>query len=176
MRSFLVPLSMSAVVAVAACAPVVSGGPPIPVMPGLQQTAQLGAVYMSSGWLSAEDDFQDTFTDEVSQEMRRCLVGTAPVDVRIHIDRLDREGRLATFLNGGGEHRLSGTVEFVYPGRGNEVVGRFPVSVVVHDNGGLNGLVTDRQMVVSEAFGRAICEEGFGRNPRGPDVTNATAD
>ncbi|QYF86993.1 hypothetical protein [Brevundimonas sp. PAMC22021] len=168
-------ITMTATLVAAACAPVVAGGPPMAVLPGLQETAQVRNIYMSSDWLRAEDDFEDTFVDEVGDELQRCMWGTAPVDVRIHLDHLDRDGRLARLLNGGGEHRLSGTVEFVDPNRNNAVVGRFPVSTVVRDSGGLAGLVADRQMMVSEAFGRATCEEGFGRNPRGPRVTNATA-
>lgn len=175
MRTPAKTASLIAAIGLSACAPVVAGGPPMEVLSGLQETAQLRNIYMSSDWLRAEDDFQDTFTDEVAEELRRCMWGTAPIDVRIHLDRLDRDGRLATLLNGGGEHRLSGVVEFVDPGRGNAVVGRFPVSTLVRDEGGLASLIADRQMMVSEAFGRAVCEEGFGRNPRGPRVANATA-
>lgn len=175
MRPLPVTAVTIATLVLTACAPVVAGGPPMEVLSGLQETGQLRNIYMSSDWLRAEDDFQDTFTDEVGEELRRCMWGTAPIDVRIHLDRLDRDGRLATLINGGGEHRLSGTVEFVDPGRGNVVVGRFPVETVVRDEGGLAGLLADRQMMASEAFGRAICEEGFGRNPRGPRITNATA-
>ena len=130
---------------------------------------------MSSDWLDAEDDFADTFTDEVGEELRRCMWGTAPIDVRVHLDELERGSRLGTLLNGQGEHRLAGTVEFVDPARTNMVVGRFPVSVVVGDSGGLGGLLADRQMVVAEAFGRAVCEQRFGRNPRVGGPTNATA-
>lgn len=176
MRAIVKISPLFAAISLCACAPVVSDGPPMAVLSGLQETAQLRNIYMSSDWLRAEDDFQDTFTEEAGEELRRCMWGTAPIDVRIHLDRLDRDGRLATLLNGGGEHRLSGVVEFVDPGRGNAVVGRFPVSTLVRDQGGLAGLVADRQMMVSEAFGRAVCEEGFGRNPRGPRVANATAD
>lgn len=171
----LVPLATAALV-LASCAPVVAGGRPVEVLSGLQDTAQLRNIYMSSDWLRADYDFSDTFADEVGEELRHCMWGTAPIDVRIHLDRLDRDGRLATLLNGSGEHRLSGTVEFVDPNRSNAVVGRFPVATLVRYQGGLAGLVADRQMMVSEAFGRAVCQEGFGRNPRGPRISNATAD
>lgn len=168
-------LYVACVVSIAACAPVVQGGPPLTLGADLQDTARLGRLVMSSDWLDSEADFADTFTDEVGEELRRCMGGAVPLDVRIHLDRLDRGDRLATWLNGGGAHRLSGTVEFVDPRQGHAVVGRLPVSALVHEGGGLGALLADRQMLVSEAFGRAVCEAGFGRNPRVSGPSNATA-
>lgn len=158
-----------------ACAPVMSAGSPIALPPGLQETAQVGSISFSSDWLRSTEDFADTFTEEVREELGHCMLGTFPVDVRIHLDDLDRAGRVETFFRGRGEHEISGTVEFVDPRRG-VVMGRFPVSAVVHDPGGVTGLFSDRQMVASEAFGRAICESAFGRNPRTPGLHNATSD
>lgn len=129
---------------------------------------------MSSGWLNTEDDFADTFSDEVHEELRRCMWGTAPINVRVHLDDLQRAGRLETLLNGDGEHHLSGTVEFVDPARGNRVLGRFPIRVSTSARGRVGGLLGDRQMMVSEAFGRAVCDEAFGRNPRDAGPHNAT--
>lgn len=80
----LVALATAALV-LASCAPVVAGGRPVEVLSGLQDTAQLRNIYMSSDWLRAEDDFTDTFADEVGEELRRCMWGTAPIDVRIHL-------------------------------------------------------------------------------------------
>ncbi|MDI1325597.1 MAG: hypothetical protein PSV23_02240 [Brevundimonas sp.] len=161
--------------ATAACAPVIEGGPPIDLPPGLQETAQVGSITLSTDWLNAEDDFSDTFSDEVHEELRRCMWGTAPVDVRIHLDRIQRAGRLETLLNGDGVHTLSGTVEFVDPSHGDRIVGRFPVSVATSAQGRLGGLLGDRQMMVSEEFGRAVCDQAFGRNPRDRGPHNATA-
>ena len=158
----------------AACAPVVQGGPPIALPPGLQETAQVGGITLSSDWLNAGDDFSETFSDEVHEELRRCMWGTAPIDVRVHIDGMQRAGRLETLLNGDGVHTLSGTVEFVDPTHGARVVGRFPVSVATSAQGRLGGLLGDRQMMVSEEFGRAVCDQAFGRNPRDRGPHNAT--
>jgi hypothetical protein len=167
-------LAAAVLLTTAACAPVVEGGPPLALPPGLQETAQIGAIYMSSDWLRAEDDFSETFSEEVHEELKRCMWGTAPIDVRIHIDDMQRAGRLETLLNGDGVHTLSGTVEFVDPSHGNRVVGRFPVSVATSAQGRLGGLIGDRQMMVSEEFGRAICDQAFGRNPRDRGPHNAT--
>lgn len=174
MKSVLTAAALTALVATAACAPVIEGGPPMALPIGLQETAQIGSIVMSTGWLDAEDDFADTFSDEVHEELRRCMWGTAPIDLRVHIDELDRAGRLETLLNGDGEHYLSGTVEFVDPARDNRVLGRYPIRVSTSAQGRVGGLLGDRQMMVSEAFGRAVCEEAFGRNPRDRGPHNAT--
>ncbi|RZJ03141.1 MAG: hypothetical protein EON89_12685 [Brevundimonas sp.] len=167
-------LAATLLFATAACAPVIQGGPPMALPPGLQETAQLGAIYMSSDWLQSGDDFAETLTDEVGEELSRCMHGTAPVDIRIHIDDLHRADRLGVLLNGDGVHTLSGTVEFVDPAHGNRVVGRFPVAVATSAQGRVGGLLGDRQMMVSEEFGRAICDQAFGRNPRDRGPHNAT--
>ena len=158
----------------AACAPVIEGGPPIALPVGLQETAQVGSITMSSDWLNAEEDFAETFSDEVHEELRRCMWGTAPINVRVHIDDIRRADRLGVLLNGDGVHTLSGTVEFVDPAAENRVLGRFPVSVATSAQGRLGGLLGDRQMMVSEEFGRAVCEQAFGRNPRDRGPHNAT--
>ncbi len=160
--------------AASACAPVIQGGPPLDLPPGLQETAQLGSITVSSDWLAAEEDFSETFSEEVGEELALCMHGTAPVDIRIHLDRLDRAGRLETLLNGDGVHTLSGTGEFVLPGPERRVVGRFPVDVATSAQGRLGGLIGDRQMMVSEEFGRAVCDQAFGRNPRTRGPENAT--
>ncbi|MEJ6789615.1 hypothetical protein BrevBR_08670 [Brevundimonas sp. BR2-1] len=167
-------LAAAILLTTAACAPVVQGGPPVALPIGLQETAQVGSISMSSDWLNAEDDFSETFSDEVHKELQRCMWGTAPINVRIHIDQLHRADRLGVLLNGDGVHTLSGTVEFVDPSHGDRVVGRFPVSVATSAQGRVGGLLGDRQMMVSEEFGRAICDQAFGRNPRDRGPHNAT--
>ena len=174
MKSLLAAAAAAALLATAACAPVIEGGPPMDLPPGLQETAQVGSITMSSAWLDAEEDFSDTFSEEVREELSRCMYGTAPIDVRIHVDRLDRAGRVEMLLNGQGMHTLEGTVEFVDPGRGNLVVGRFPITVATTAGGRIAGLLGDRQMMVSEEFGRSLCEQAFGRNPRDRGPHNAT--
>ena len=174
MKSLFAAAAAAALLATAACAPVIEGGPPMDLPPGLQETAQVGSSTMSSAWLDAEEDFSDTFSEEVREELSRCMYGTAPIDVRIHVDRLDRAGRVEMLLNGQGMHTLEGTVEFVDPGRGNLVVGRFPITVATTAGGRIAGLLGDRQMMVSEEFGRSLCEQAFGRNPRDRGPHNAT--
>lgn len=174
MKSLFAAAAVAALIATSACAPVIEGGPPMDLPPGLQETAQVGSITMSTAWLDAEVDFSDTFSEEVREELSQCMYGTAPIDVRIHVDRLDRAGRLEMLLNGQGMHTLEGTVEFVDPARGNMVVGRFPITVATTAGGRIAGLLGDRQMMVSEEFGRSLCEQAFGRNPRRRGPHNAT--
>jgi opacity protein-like surface antigen len=174
MTKLLTAAALAALIATAACAPVVIGGPPVALPPGLQETAQVGTITMSSAWLNAEDDFADTFSDELHEELKRCMWGTAPINVRVHIDQMQRADRVGTLLNGDGRQAMSGTVEFVDPSHDNRVVGRFPVAVTTNAGGRLGAVIGDRQMMLSEAFGRAVCEEAFGRNPRDPGLHNAT--
>jgi len=175
MKTLLTAAALAALIATAACAPVIQGGPPVALPPGLQETAQVGSITMSSAWLNAEDDFADTFSDEVHEELKRCMWGTAPINVRIHVDELQRAGRIGTLLNGDGRQYISGTVEFVDPTHDNRVVGRFPVAATTNAGGRLGAVIGDRQMMLSEAFGRAVCEEAFGRNPRDAGPHNATS-
>ena len=175
MKDALTAALAVALLSTVACAPVIEGGPPIALPIGLQETAQVGSITLSTALLNAEDDFADTFSEEVREELGRCMWGTAPINVRVHIDRMQRAGRIETLVEGDGTHTMSGTVEFVDPARGNRVLGRFPVSVATSAQGRLGAVLGDRQMMVSEAFGRAVCEEAFGRNPRDRGPHNATA-
>ena len=173
MRTVVTAAAAAALLSAAACAPVIEGGPPIALPIGLQETAQIGSVTLSTGWLDAEEDFAGTFSEEVHEELSRCMWGTAPINLRVHIDEMQRAGRLETLFTGEGSHTLSGTVEFVDPAN-NRVLGRFPVAVATSAQGRLGGVLGDRQMMVSEEFGRAVCEQAFGRNPRDRGPHNAT--
>ena len=173
MKTVVTAAVAAALLSAAACAPVIEGGPPIALPIGLQETAQIGSVTLSTGWLDAEEDFAGTFSEEVHEELRRCMWGTAPINLRVHIDEMQRAGRLETLFTGEGAHTLSGTVEFVDPAN-NRVLGRFPVAVATSAQGRLGGVLGDRQMMVSEEFGRAVCEQAFGRNPRDRGPHNAT--
>jgi hypothetical protein len=175
MNATLAPAALAAaLLAMVACAPATQGGPRMALPIGLQETAQIGSITVSTGWINAGENFSDTFGDEVHEELKRCMWGTAPINMRVHIDKLDRGGRLETLLTGEGQHVLSGTVEFVDPARNNRVLGRFPIQVSTSAQGRVGGLLGDRQMMVSEAFGRAVCEQAFGRNSRDPGLHNAT--
>lgn len=174
MRTAVTAVVAAVLLSAAACAPIIEGGAPMALPPGLQETAQIGTITVSTGWLNADDDFTETFSEEVREELTRCMWGTAPINLRVHIDEMQRAGRVQTLLTGDGTHTLSGTVEFIDPTHDNRVVGRFPVAVATSAQGRLGGVVGDRQMMVSEEFGRAVCDQAFGRNPRDRGPHNAT--
>ncbi|WGM29815.1 hypothetical protein [Brevundimonas sp. NIBR11] len=168
-------LLIASALSCAACAPVVQGGPPLGLPPGLAETASVGTVYVSTGWVNADEDFASTFAEEVDEEMQSCAYGTYPLDLRIHVDEVRRAGRLQTALTGEGEHEIRAVAELVDPRRDNEIMGRYPLIVRADAGGRLAGVLGDRQMIASEAFGRALCDAAFARNPRRPGPHNATA-
>ena len=156
-----------------ACAPMTVGGPPMALAPEFVSGASVDTIYMSSEWLRSEEDFSDTFTEEVREELTLCATGPKRLDLRVHLDDLRRGSRLDEVLRGEAEQQLSGLVEFVDRGSG-AVVGRYPIAVSTRTQGRLAAALADRQMVVSEAFGRELCRQAFGRNPRGHPLTRAT--
>ncbi len=164
-----------AALACAACAPTVQGGPPLALPVGLAETASIGTVYVSTGWLATEDDFAATFAEEVDEEMQSCAYGTYTLDLRIHVEEVHRAGRVQMALTGQGEHEIRAVAELVDPRRGDEIMGRYPLIVRADAGGRLAGVLGDRQMIASEAFGRALCDAAFERNPRRPGPHNATA-
>jgi hypothetical protein len=177
MKTLATPaLIAAALLGTAACAPVVQGGPPMDLPPGLAETAQIGTVYMSSDWLQVEDDFSGTFVEEVDEEMQMCAYGTYPLDLRLHVEDVRRAGRVEVALNGDGVHTIRAVAELVDPRRDNLIVGRYPLVVEVPAGGRVAGVFGDRQMIASEAFGRALCDAAFARNPRRPGPHNATSD
>ncbi len=163
----------SAALLLAACAPVISGSEPVFLPRALADAARVGTITLSTGWVRTEDDFGDTFVEEVREELSRCATGSHALDLRLHVDEVRRAGRVQTVLTGEGMHSVAAVAEFVEPATG-EVVGRFPLEVGTQAGGRVAGLLGDRQMMVSEEFGRALCLEAFGRNPRGPSITRAT--
>jgi hypothetical protein len=174
MRTTAIAAGLSAALTLGACAPVVQGGDPMALPPALIDSARINVIYMSSDWLRSQSDFSDTLTDEVREELNRCAAGSRPLDLRLHIDELERSGRLEALLEGSGRQTLSGLAEFTDPTQGDAVVGRYPIRVEADVGGRLAGLLGDRQMIVSEQFGRELCLRAFGRNPRAPGPHNAT--
>lgn len=155
------------------CAPTTLGGPPLALAPDVIAAARVDTIVMSSDWLTSEPDFSDTFVEELREELAQCAVGPRRLTLRVHVDDLRRGDRLEAVLAGGAEHQVSGLAEFVDPQNG-VVLGRYPIRVTAGTNSRVAAALADRQMVVSEAFGRELCRQAFGRNPRGHPLTRAT--
>ena len=146
------------------------GGPPMPLAPEYVAGASIDTIFLSTNWLPSEPDFSDTFTDELREELALCAAGPRRLDMRVHLDDLRRGERAP-----GAEHHLSGLVELIDPAT-RAVVGRYPIAVSAGTPSPLAAVLADRQMVVSEAFGREVCRQVFGRNPRGHPLSRATGD
>lgn len=162
-----------AMLSLAACAPAIEGGPPMELTSDWVETARIGTISISTQWLNAEDDFSDTLGEEVREELEACANGDRRLNLRIHVNELNRAGRLETAIRGQGMHSLVATAEFVDP-RTRAVVGRYPLAVGTQAGGAVEALLGDRQMMVSEEYGRALCDAAFGRNPRRSGPWNAT--
>lgn len=162
-----------AMLSLTACAPVIEGGPPMELPTEWVETARIGSLTISTQWLDAEEDFSDTLAEEVREELEGCANGDRRLDLRIHVNELNRAGRLETAIRGEGMHSLVATAEFVDP-VDRRVVGRYPLAVGTQAGGAVEALLGDRQMMVSEEYGRALCDAAFGRNPRRSGPWNAT--
>jgi hypothetical protein len=174
LRSTAAAITLLAFVGLSACAPVIGARAPMPLLPGLMETATINTITLSTGWLNVEDDFADTFTDEVREELETCAYGHYPLTLRVHVDEVHRASRLGALVDGDGVNSLSATAELVDPARGDRVVGRYPIVVSAPAGGRVAGVLGDRQMMVSEQWGRALCDQAFGRNPRQRGIHNAT--
>ena len=162
--------------AAASCAPVVGTGAPLALPADLVDSARVTTVIMSSDWLDAESDFAETFSEEVAEELGMCASGDYPLQLRVHVSAMERADRLGPFPGVPNRHSIRATAELVDPARNGLVVGRYPVQVETPASSGPLVLVADRQMMVSEAFGRALCHAAFDHNPRRVGPHNATRD
>ena len=88
-------LAVMACAGLTACASVEVGGAPIALSPAMAEQARIGSVTTTTGWLDAEDDFADTFNDEVLNEMGLCAGGRHRLNLNIHVEALSRAPRLA---------------------------------------------------------------------------------
>ncbi len=158
------------------CASAIKGGPPLNLSPDLSVGAHIGSISLSTGWIDVAEDFSDTFAAEVGEELSACATGPRRLDLRVHIDDVHRADRLEAALAGDAVHAMAATAEIVDPDDRNRIVGRYPVAVETPAGGPVEALLADRQMMVAEAWGRALCTEAFGRNPRHPGPHNATQD
>ena len=75
MKISALALALAAALLTSACAPTIQGGPPLDLPPGLAETASIGTVYVTTGFLNVEDDFASTFSEEVDEEMSLCAYG-----------------------------------------------------------------------------------------------------
>lgn len=159
--TFRVLAAASAALMLTACATATVGSQRLDIDPALARDSHVDVVRMTSEWVRAEEDFTDTFTDAVLDNVRHCATGPNKLDLNIHVIGVRREGRLVSVLEGG-SHELAAIAELVDP-RTQAVVGRYPIHVAVDAGRPIEALFSDRQLMVSDAFATELCRQAFGR-------------
>lgn len=145
-----------------ACATATTGAQgPLPVDPQIAARSHVGVVRMSSGWVNANEAFGSTFTDALHENLAHCAKGPERLDLNVHVDRVKRADRIASLFRGGGTHQIAATAELVEPAT-KRVVGRYPIHVLVDAGNPLEIVLSDRQLMVSDAFATQLCREAFG--------------
>lgn len=151
----------AAALALTACATATTGTYPLKLAPELASSSHIATVRMTSGWVRADAEFPATFLDEVHENLRGCATGPRKLDLNIQVDKVRQAPRLTALLRGG-EHELAAVAELTNPETG-DIVGRYPIHVVVDAGGPVAALLGDRQMMVSDAFATELCRQAFGR-------------
>jgi len=138
-----------------------------------RRTSQTGEPN-SQAVMMAEMSLSNDVGAEIHNELRRCATGARPLNAVVRLDDLRWDERLSSLADAKGFDALQGEVELVDPALGNAVVGRYRIEVATNSGGLLTRILSDRTETLAEEFGRALCMEAFGRNPRGPAIENST--
>jgi len=120
-----------------------------------------------------ESDFAGTVEWELSDELKLCATGERPVTAVVLIDEFHMDERLRSLVDSKGYDTISGVVEFVDPVT-DTVIARYRIRAGTNSGNLLTRVLGDRMMNAAEEFGRALCMEAFGRNPRPPRILNST--
>ncbi|RZJ18373.1 MAG: hypothetical protein EON91_05680 [Brevundimonas sp.] len=122
----------------------------------------------------ADYDFRTDFEFEVRQELKRCATGSRPLNAVILVDNLVYDDRLRSLVDGKGYDVVGGVVELTDPAQGDRIVARYRIEAGTNSGGLLTRILGDRLDAMAEEFGRALCMEAFGQNPRGHPIFNTT--
>ena len=136
-------------------------GPQIEMSPKIARDARVDVIRMSSSWIQAKEDFSDTFQWQVGAHLNRCAKGARKLTLRTHIYDLSKEDSVGRLFQRG-EHNLAAVAEFV-DRKSKAVVGRYYFDLGVDSGGFLKALVAEPELMLSEAYGKHMCAEVFGR-------------
>lgn len=119
--------------------------------------------------LAIEDSLPYVLRDEMAQELDLCATGDRKVDVRVTITEFDIDDPSWPMHKIDGVHHIGGVVEFVDPS--GEIIGRYRLRSPLPSQSDMRELRFEYSAarVGAETFGRAVCREVFGRNPRRDD-------
>lgn len=145
----------------AACATATTGTAPLSLAPAVAQRSHINVVRMTSDWVGGDEELPATFTDAVHENLARCATGPEKLDLNLHLTKVRRAWRIASVLQGG-THEIAGVAELVDPAT-RTVVGRYPLHLEVDAGGPVEALLSDRQLMVSDAFATELCRQAFGR-------------
>lgn len=175
--------AIACLIAASACAPLVAGGAPLSLSPEMATHARLGRIesemILNGAVAALESDgvsLGDYLNSEVAQELGACATGDHSLDVRIRITASSLEEPGEPYWMADENEYIVGAVELFDPTAG-EIVGRYEVHASLPSPREMQGMSwsPSSAQVAGESFGRALCMEVFGRNPRpssGNDLTN----
>jgi hypothetical protein len=145
-----------------ACATATTGGDTLMLVdPQLAARSHISTVKMSSDWVRATEDFSDTFTEALWENLQDCARGPEKLNLHVHVSKVHRADRVGALIRGGGRHELAAVAELVHP-KTRQVVGRYPIHVIVDAGNPAEIVLADRQLMVSDAFATQLCREAFG--------------
>lgn len=158
----IAPLAALMTLGLSACATATTGAQDLMLVdPALASRSHISTVKMSSDWVRANEDFSDTFTESLWENLQACGRGPEALNLHVHVSKVRRANRLGALIRGGGRHELAAIAELVEP-RTKAVVGRYPIHVIVDAGNPAEILLADRQLMVSDAFATQLCREAFG--------------
>lgn len=166
----LTPLSSAQAASVRIVTVEVSGAPS--VLDRYAQTKADYGVYRPDSTL--ESEFSASVSSEVGHELRLCATGDRALGARVLIDALAYDGDVSSLWNGAGADAIAGVVELYDPAAPAEVLARYRVRASSNSGNAVVRMVSDRLDGLAEAFGRSLCMEAFGRNPRAHPIFNST--
>ena len=164
-------LAIALALAGAGCASSTINEPAMLLDRDLARDSHVSGVTVTTGWLNSTEEFGETFSQAVAEEMSVCASGRRPLHVRVHVQGLSRAPRDAILAGADVSHRLRAVAELIDHGT---VVGRYPLTVEAPAGQGLLAAFTDRQAVVSHAFAEALCDIAFHPG-QAPAVEQASA-
>lgn len=140
------------------CASSTINDPPLFLARDLVRDARVSGVTVTTGFLNSTEEFGETFSNAVAEEMSVCAYGSRPLHLRVHVQGMSRAPRAAIFAGSGAAHRLRAVAEFLDHGI---VVGRYPLTVEAPAGQGFISALMDRQALVSHAFAEELCDIAF---------------
>lgn len=122
---------------------------------------------------SVKSELEDDVSFELRQELNRCASGGRRVDAVVRLDHVAYGGRALSSSQDRNLDVLTGVAELIDPAD-QSVLARYPIEVGTYSGGLARRVFSDRLDTLAEEFGRALCVEAFGRNPRPHRVQNST--